>query len=79
MRYRLCLMGLLILTGCKSTEGPLAYRKPSRVDDPMLSIEEQKARGRLRYSYIEDNHLSPHAFVDRPDPTYSGGIGNTSR
>ena len=69
MRYRLCLLGLLTLAGCKSTEGPLAYRKPSRVDDPMLSIEEQKARGRLRYSYIEDRgSLAPPAYVDRPSP-----------
>ena len=71
MRYRLCLIGLFVLTGCQSVQGPLAYRKPSRVDDPMLSIEEQRSRGRLRYSYIEDDKLSPRTFVDRPDPTYS--------
>jgi hypothetical protein len=34
----------------------------------MLSIEEQKARGRNRYSYIEDDRLTPRTFVDRPDP-----------
>jgi hypothetical protein len=79
MRYRLGLLGLLVLAGCQNTQGPLGYRGTGRVDDPMLSIEEQKARGRLRYSYIEDNRLTPNAFVDRPDPTYSGGIGNTPR
>jgi hypothetical protein len=38
------------------------------VDDPMLSIEEQRSRGRLRYSYIEDDRLTPKTYVDRPDP-----------
>jgi hypothetical protein len=70
MRYRLCLLALLALTGCQNTQGPLGYRKPSRVDDPLLSIEEQKSRGRLRYSYIEDDKLTPRTYVDRPDPTY---------
>jgi hypothetical protein len=49
------------------------------VDDPMLSIDEQKARGRSRYSYIEDTRLTPNAFVDRPSPIYSGGVGGTPR
>jgi hypothetical protein len=34
----------------------------------MLSIDEQKARGRLRYSYIEDDKLTPRTYVDRPSP-----------
>ncbi|HEY1377283.1 MAG TPA: hypothetical protein VGF55_10840 [Gemmataceae bacterium] len=72
MRPRLCLVGLLLsLAGCQNTAGPLGYRKPSRVDDPMLTIPEQESRGRLRYSYIEDDRLSPRAGVDRPDPSYS--------
>jgi hypothetical protein len=72
MHRRLCLIGLLLaLAGCQSTAGPLGYRKPSRVDDPMLSLDEQKARGRLRYSYVEDDRLAPRAGVDRPDPSYS--------
>jgi hypothetical protein len=69
MRYRLCLLiGFLVPLGCQSTSGPLGYRGPSRVDDPMLSIDEQKARGRLRYSYVEDDRLAPRTYVDRPDP-----------
>jgi hypothetical protein len=68
MRYRLCLLGLLALASCKSTPGPVGYGRPNRVDDPMLSIEEQKARGRERYSYIEDDRLTPRTYVDRPDP-----------
>jgi hypothetical protein len=35
----------------------------------MLSIEEQKARGRQRYSYVEDkSSLAPPTYVDRPSP-----------
>jgi hypothetical protein len=69
---RLLFFGLfVILTGCQSTGAPLGYRKPSRVDDPMLSIGEQQARGRERYSYVEDDRLAPRTGVDRPDPTYS--------
>ena len=43
---RLYLLGLLLaLAGCQNTTGPLGYHKPSRVDDPMLSIPEQESRG----------------------------------
>jgi hypothetical protein len=69
---RLGLFGLLlVLAGCQSSTSSLGYRRPSRVDDPMLSLEEQKSRGRLRHSYVEDDRLVPKTFVDRPDPTYS--------
>ena len=69
MLKRCCLIGLLFLTGCQNTVGPLGYRRPDRVDDPMLSIEEQKARGRQRYSYVEDkSSLAPPTYVDRPSP-----------
>jgi hypothetical protein len=69
---RLGLIGiLLLLAGCQSSTSSLGYRRPSRVDDPMLSIEEQQSRGRSRYSYIEDDRLAPKTYVDRPDPTYS--------
>ena len=69
---RLCLFTLLfVAAGCRNDSGSLGYRQPGRADDPMLSIDEQKARGRERYSYIEDDRLSPKTGVDRPDPTYS--------
>ncbi len=68
---RLCLLGLLFaVAGCQNNSASLGYRKPNRVDDPMLSIGEQESRGRERYSYIEDDRLSPKLGVDRPDPTY---------
>jgi hypothetical protein len=69
---RLVLIGLFtVMAGCQTSTGSLGYRKPSRVDDPMLSLEEQRSRGRLRHSYVEDDRLAPKTFVDRPDPTYS--------
>jgi hypothetical protein len=69
---RLAQIGLLLfLAGCQNSSGSLGYRQPSRVNDPMLSIDEQKVRGRERYSYIEDDRLAPKVYVDRPDPTYS--------
>lgn len=67
--YRLVLIGLLFTIGCQSDRGSLFYRKPSRVDDPTLSIDEQQRRGRERYSYIEDGSLTPRAYVDRPGTT----------
>jgi hypothetical protein len=66
MFRRLGLLALLALAGCQSTTGQLAYRRPERVDDPRLPISEQQARGRERYSYIEDDRLAPRTFVDRP-------------
>ncbi len=65
---RLVVLGLLALAGCQSTRGPLGYERSGRADDPMLSIQEQKARGRERYAYVEDDRLAPRTYVDRPDP-----------
>jgi hypothetical protein len=71
MRHLILLGLFLAATGCRSDSGSLGYRNTGRVDDPRLSIAEQEARGRQRYSYIEDNRLTPRVGVDRPDPTYS--------
>jgi len=65
----MCLLGLLVLAGCQNTNGPLGYRRPGRADDPLLSIEEQKVRSRERYSYVEDDRLTPRTYVDRPGVT----------
>ena len=45
---KLILLGLLFLAGCQNTVGPFGYRRPLRVDDPNLPIEEQERRGRDR-------------------------------
>ena len=69
---RLVLLGLVLaLTGCRSDSGSVGNRQPGRTNDPLLSLDEQRVMGRERYSYIEDDRLSPKAGVDRPDPTYS--------
>lgn len=68
---RLVLLGLaLAVAGCRNDGSSVGQRQPGRTTDPMLSIDEQRALGRERYSYIEDDRLSPKAGVDRPDPTY---------
>jgi len=45
---KLFFLGILLLSGCQNVVGPLDYRRPVRVDDPNLTIEEQERRGRDR-------------------------------
>jgi hypothetical protein len=66
MFRRWCLLALAGLAGCQTVNGPLGYRRSDRPDDPRLPIWEQQARGRERFSYIEDDRLAPRTFVDRP-------------
>ena len=65
------LLGALLLAGCHhNIEGPRQLRKDPRPDDPRLSIEEQKARGRGRYAIPEDDfRIGPDGKIDRPSPT----------
>jgi hypothetical protein len=56
------LVGLLLLAGCQNVVGPLDYRRPLRVDDPSLSIEEQKRRGRDRLALPDD--MDPHSAAN---------------
>ena len=44
---------LLLTAGCQNVRGPLAGRSPARVDDPHLSIEEQKQLARDRLALPE--------------------------
>lgn len=57
-------ISLLVLAGCQTSGGSLGYGRPGRAGS--LSIEEQKVLGRERYSLIEDDKLTPRAYVDRP-------------
>ncbi len=52
--HRLLLVGILFLTGCHNVVGPFQSRQPQRVDDPLLSINEQKRRGRDRLALPEE-------------------------
>lgn len=63
--YRLCLIGLLLLVGCKSTTGPFQPRD-GRVDDPLLSIGEQQKRGRDRLALTDETGLAPKTGVASP-------------
>jgi hypothetical protein len=69
MRHIL-LLGILLLAGCQNTVGPFAARQPQRVDDPLLSINEQQRRGRDRLALPEeDGKVAPQAFA-RPGNRY---------
>jgi|GEM_PF-2456741 len=58
MKYRLLLVGALFLLGCQNIVGPFQQRKPERVDDPLLTINEQQRRARDRLALPDD---SPNA------------------
>jgi hypothetical protein len=67
------LLPLLILSGCTRFEGPReVYQKTragDRADLPGYTIPEQKARGRERYTIIEDDRaIGPPGYVSRPSP-----------
>jgi hypothetical protein len=72
---KLFLIGVGFLAGCGGNIlGPFAYRPPEKVDDPLLSIPEQQARGRDRFSYPEETqdklgNIAPRTWADRPSPT----------
>lgn len=64
--HRLFLIGILLLTGCKSTTGPFQPRSPARVDDPLLTIGEQQKRGRDRLALPDETGLAPKTGVATP-------------
>jgi hypothetical protein len=74
MRRRLLLLtlfGLLApaLPACNRFAGPLETRRMPRADAPGYTIDEQKMRGRERYSIEEDDPaIGPRAYNDRPSP-----------
>jgi hypothetical protein len=75
MRRLPAVLLLLALTGCSGTSvrGPFS-RPNSRPDDPIYSLEEQKARGREAYSLPEDDsRYAPNAYINRYGPTGASG------
>jgi hypothetical protein len=57
---RIFLTGVLVLAGCQNVAGPFARRPPQRVDDPLLSINEQEMRGRDRLALpLESPNVAP--------------------
>jgi hypothetical protein len=71
MRKILLLGCLLLLTGCQNVAGPFAARPGGRVDDPRLSIEEQKARGRDRLALPVENNGLPSSGAGVPGSPYT--------
>jgi hypothetical protein len=65
---RLYLVGFLFVVGCQSVVGPFEHRKPERVDDPLLSINEQQRRGRDRLALPDDTGLAPSTGLVTPLP-----------
>ena len=67
---RVMLLGVLILAGCQNTMGPLGNRFRERPDQPQYDIEEQKRRGRDRFSVPDDSpQVGPRTGVSLYGPT----------
>jgi hypothetical protein len=65
--HRFLVAGVLLLAGCQSILGPFSHRKPERVDDPLLSISEQKSRGRNRYALPDESATTgPRTSMESP-------------
>jgi hypothetical protein len=69
---RIILLGVLLLTGCEGVSGPRQHRADlTPVDDPRLSIEEQKVRARDRLALPDNTYVLPRDGNDsalRPGP-----------
>ncbi len=68
---RIFYFGILLLAGCQNIRGPLEYRQPVRVDDPLLSISEQKRLGRERLA------LPDESFEVGPKSGFASDFGGT--
>ena len=67
--HRLFLAGLALLAGCQSVQGPVAPRRPVRVDNPRLSIDEQERLGREYLALPFDRgEVAPRTRVETPGP-----------
>ncbi|HYT87234.1 MAG TPA: hypothetical protein VEL76_00810 [Gemmataceae bacterium] len=69
---RLLILGVLVLAGCQSVQGPLQPRDPQRVDDPRYSISEQERRGRAQLPIpVESQNIAPNIPVTtQPTPQW---------
>jgi len=67
---RLFVVGILLLAGCQGVSGPFS-RPPGRVDDPLLTISEQKARARERLALPDESQtVGPRLGIIPPDGPY---------
>ena len=70
--YLLMLLLVAAAAGCSNDRfyGPIQTRHLPRADAPGYTIPEQEARGRQRYSILEDDwRIGPKAYIDRVSPT----------
>jgi hypothetical protein len=65
---RVLLFALLLLTGCQSVSGPRdrQCRPAGPVDNPCLTIDEQKARGRDQLAIPETSNVAPPTYMESP-------------
>ncbi len=62
---RYLLLGILLLAGCEGVTGPRQHRADTtQVDDPRLTIDEQKQRGRDRLALPDTSDVLPRTYND---------------
>jgi hypothetical protein len=68
MRRFFLITALLLAAGCQNVEGPRAHRdNPVRVDDPRLTLEEQKRLERDRLAIpLESPNVGPPTYFQSP-------------
>jgi hypothetical protein len=66
--HRLFLAALVALSGCQGTVGPVQRRCiTDPIDDPRLTIDEQKERARDRLALPEASSVyGPRTYADNP-------------
>ena len=65
---RVLVMGLLLLAGCQNVSGPRdrQCRPAGPVDDPCLTIDQQKAKGRDLLAIPETSKVAPPTDMESP-------------
>jgi len=77
MMRRFCLIGVLLLAvGCQNIQGPFAHRdNPVRVDDPRLTLDEQKRLERDRLAIpLESENVGPPTYFQSPGAPDPGAV-----
>jgi hypothetical protein len=66
---RLLVIGLLLLAGCQGVVGPFQPRSAQRVDDPLLTINEQEKRSRARLALPDESYATGPKASSSPRST----------